>query len=116
MSYVNNYQCCGRLVAEPRLDRTGRAPRVNFTLALNKPGAPHPFYIDCVAWGERALHLADSCSRGTEVNLSGELETSTFCDARGSWHKATCLVIERFSVISSSVRLGIRVPRPRLPE
>lgn len=98
MSYVNNYQCCGNLTSEPALSEHGGQPYTKFVLALNKPGQKKPTYVDCIAWGDLSLRIVDHCTRGTEVFLSGELETSNYVDARGSHHKSTSLRIEKFSI------------------
>lgn len=116
MPYVNNYQCCGNLVADPKLEEYKGSPYATFIVALNKPGAKKPSYIDCIAWAETALRVLEYCGRGTEVFLSGELETNSFVDAKGLHRKSTSLRIEKFSVVS---RIKVSIPgaikKPELP-
>ena len=116
MSYVNNYQCCGNLVADPKLSEHSGSPYATFIVALNKPGAKKPSYVDCIAWAEVALRIADHCFRGTEVFLSGEIETGHYVDTKGSHHKSTSFRIEKFSVVSKgkAVNPGA-IKKPEFP-
>ena len=102
MLYVNNYQGAGYITRDVQLDQLeGGASRARFTLALNRPGAKAPFYIDCIAWGGLALSLTDRGRKGVGIFVSGELETSSFQDERGSWHKSTVLRIEKYSILQN---------------
>lgn len=113
MAYVNNYQCCGRVTKEPQIDPSGSF-RIKFTIALNRPGQQRAFYIDCVGWGGIAERLAEAIQRGTEIFVSGEIETSSFQDGRGSWHKATSLRVEKYS-ITEGAKENIREAKLRSP-
>lgn len=115
--YLNKYQCCGNLVRDPELIQDG-ATRAKFVVALNNPRKKHPTYVSCVIWGDRAFHFFDNVRKGMSVILTGELETSTFTDERGSYHRATTLVVDTFSVFPSQHKdpTDLPVPRPKLPE
>lgn len=115
MAYVNNYQCCGNLVASPLLQDHNGTPYAKFTVALNKPGAKRPVYVDCIAWGRVGSQIGDHCSKGSEVYVSGEVETDNFTDSRGSRHRSTYLKVEKFSCSPNtrSADVGnVRKPRP----
>lgn len=113
MAYVNNYQCCGNLTADPILDEYNRIPFAKFVVALNKPGQKKPVYVDCVIWGDLALKVVDYCIRGTEVFLSGEIETGNYVDARGSHHKSTSLRVEKFSITKrGKEEAEVKLPNP----
>ena len=118
MSYVNNFQCCGFLAREPetRYDGEGR-PRTIFVVALNNPRKKNPSYIDCILWGEQGVRFVDLCTKGTEVYLQGEVETSVFTDSLGSRHKVTTLVVEKWSASKSTKDPSLlRIPKPKLAE
>lgn len=118
MSYVNNYQCCGYLAKEPEVkyDEEGR-PRTLFVVALNNPRRKAASYVDCILWGDAGIRFAEMCSKGAEVYLQGEIETSTFTDGLGSRHKATCLVVEKWSLNRANRDPSLlRIPKPRLAE
>jgi single-stranded DNA-binding protein len=118
MSYVNNFQCCGYLAREPETlyDEEGR-PRTLFVVALNNPRRKAPSYIDCIVWGDVGIRFAEMCNKGSEVYLQGELETNTFTDSRGSKHKTTCLVVEKWSISKPNRDPSVlRIPKPQLAE
>ena len=101
MPYVNSFNCCGRLASAPSLGGE-KGDRAKFIIALNKPGAPKPAYIDCILWGPGARIFTSVSGQGDEVFLSGELETSTYVDDRGSWHKSVCLRVEQYALLGRS--------------
>jgi single-stranded DNA-binding protein len=116
MPYVNNYQCCGHVVADPKPGEHNSGAYATFLVALNKPGAKRPVYVECIAWAESALRVLDHCHKGTEVFLYGELETSNYVDSKGSHRKSTTLRVEKFSVIHKEKDRAIgAIKRPVLP-
>jgi single-stranded DNA-binding protein len=120
MLYVNSFQCCGYISRDPILENFGNSTRLKIVVALNRPGGKSPFYIDCVAWGDLAASMETRCKKGAGVFVSGELETSNFQDARGSWHKSTSIRVEKFSVLKeatvrdTTTAAVLKPPKPQL--
>jgi single-strand DNA-binding protein len=116
--YANNCNFIGRLVADPELDQSKPAnPRVTLTLALNKPGKSQAMYLSCVAWGAKAMAIAEYYRRGQPLSVSGEMEFGSYTDAAGVTRKSISLHIEKFSGGEQKhTSNGAVVPRPRVPE
>ena len=116
--YANSCNFVGRLVADPQLDQTRPAnPRVTFTIALNKPNRPQAMYLNCVAWGPRALAIAEYYCKGQLLSVSGEMEFGSYIGSDGITRKSVSLIVEKFSGGERRhTTEGAVVPRPRLPE
>ena len=118
--YINNYQCCGNLVADPGLfDHKGN-PYAKFTVALNKPKQEKPIYIDCIAWGAVGAAVAEFCRKGQEVYLCGEIDVGSYTDSKDVTRKSISLKVREFSVGRSpraemNSAPAVSVPKPRRP-
>ncbi len=118
--YINNFQCCGNLVADPDLRDHNGNPYAKFTLALNKPKQERPIYVDCIAWGSTGAGIAEYCRKGQEVYLCGEIDVSSYVDGNGVTRKSISLKVREFSV-GRSPRSEPRpasatsIPKPRRP-
>lgn len=95
--YVNNFNCCGRLVAHPQVTQNNGNPFVTFTLALNKPKKPEAMYVDCIAWGPRGAAIAEYYRKGQELHITGEIELGSYVDREGIRRKSISVTIEKFS-------------------
>ena len=116
--YVNNCSFVGRLVAAPELDQSQASnPRVTFTLALNKPGKAQAMYISCVAWGTKAMVIAEHYQKGQILAVAGEIDLGSYKDYAGITRKSISLHVEKFSGGDKKHTIeGAGVPRPKLPE
>ncbi len=118
--YINNFSCCGNLVADPDLRDHNGNPYVKFTVALNKPKQERPIYIDCVGWGRVGTGIGEYCRKGQEVYLCGEIDVNSYVDNNGITRKAISLKVKEFS-IGRSARSDTRpataasIPKPRRP-
>ncbi len=118
--YINNYQCCGNLVADPDLRDHNGNPYAKFTIALNKPKQERPIYIDCIAWSNIGAAIGEFCRKGQEVYLSGEIDIKSYNDSKGVTRKSTSLKVREFSA-GRSPRAGmdpsptVSVPKPGRP-
>ena len=116
--YTNNCTFVGRLVADPQLDHSKPVnPRVTFSIALNKPNKPQAMYLSCVAWGARAMAIAEYYRKGQIMSVSGEMEFGKYVGNDGVSRKSVSLHVEKFSggERKESPERAV-VPKPRLPE
>lgn len=114
--YVNTATVGGYLVADPELRRTGSGREVaNLVVALNRPHKERPDYITCVAWGDRASALCAYAKRGQEITITGELETSTWADRKGTKHTTTQVIVERFCLGAKPKASEASVKKPSPP-
>lgn len=97
--YMNSVNIGGYLVSKPDGTPTRDGlPRVKFVVALNHPKKTTPEYIRCVAWGERAIAITKYASKGQEILVTGELETSTWKDRHRTQHTTTEIVVSKFNL------------------
>lgn len=77
----------GRLVADPELRYLNSGtPVAKFAVAVNRTSRKGDAgfqddldgFFDCEAFGSQALALAETCPKGTEVQLSGALRQKKF--------------------------------------
>jgi len=116
--YANNCNFVGRLAADPLLDQSKPAnPRTTFAIAMNKPNRPQAMYLNCVAWGPRAMAIAEYYQKGQIMSVSGEMEFGSYTGADGVTRKSVSLVVEKFSGGERKHTVeGAGVPRPQIPE
>ncbi len=118
--YINNYQCCGNLVADPDLRDHNGNPYAKFTVALNKPKQERPIYIDCIAWSNIGAAIAEFCRKGQEVYLCGEIDVGSYVDSNNVTRKSISLKVREFSVgrsprADADPNPAAVVPKPRRP-
>ena len=118
--YINNYHCCGNLVADPDLRNHNGNPYAKFTVALNKPKQERPIYIDCVAWGTIGTALVEFCRKGQEVYLCGEIDVGSYTDKKDVTRKSISLKVREFSVgrnprAEANPGTTVSVPKPPRP-
>jgi len=117
--YVNTCVIGGNLVKKPDLRETQRGEYVaNFIVALNRPYRESPDYIECVAWRDVAKSLCAHSCKGQQITVTGELETQNWKDIKGTIHKSTRVVVDKYS-LGAMPKIGearIRKPVPSLPK
>lgn len=82
---MNRVVLIGRLVRDPELKYTpGTGTAVStFTLAVdrrlpNKDGKREADFVPCVAWGKIGENVANYCSKGKMVGVSGRLQIRSY--------------------------------------
>jgi single-stranded DNA-binding protein len=115
--YINTYQCCGNLVANPQLLEHRGGPYAKFTIALNKPKQERPIYIDCIAWGNLGVNITEYCRKGQEIYVCGEIDVGSYVDSNGITRKAVSLKVREFSAGPSrrENQPAAAVPKPKRP-
>ena len=98
---------CGRLTAKPELRYTGsNKPYARFTLAVNRPtpnqnSEREADFINCISWGKQAEVLAKYLDKGSQILISGRIQTSSFNDKDGNKRTSTDIVVEEFKFLGS---------------
>ena len=76
----------GNVVAEPRIiplkDDSGIVARLR--IAVNRENGRTADFIDCVAFGEEAVLIADRVLKGTHIKLIGSLRSSNWTTKDGA--------------------------------
>jgi single-strand DNA-binding protein len=83
---MNNVNLIGRLTKDVELRNTGKIDVANFTLAVDKivNGNKSADFINCVAFDKQADNLSKYCSKGSQIGLTGRIQTSSYQDKNGN--------------------------------
>lgn len=81
MNY-NNVQLAGNFVRDPQARKVGQKDTVlcTFTLAVQINKERDACFIDCVAWAKRGETIIKYFNKGSNIFVTGELETSSWTD------------------------------------
>ena len=98
---MNKVTLTGRLTFEPdvRHNNEGRVVAM-YTLAVRRPfakdGQPDADFIRCVCFGNRAEWIERNVTKGTKIEVSGSLRTSSYTNAEGKTvYRTEVLVAEQ---------------------
>ena len=97
---INSVNLVGRLTADPELRYTPTGVAVaNFTVASNRPfknaqGEQEADFIRCVAWRAQAENVANYMRKGSQVGVTGRIQTGHYDDADGKRVYTTDIVAE----------------------
>ena len=86
---INNVSLVGRLTKDPELRYTQTGVAVaRFTLAVNRAfsnqqGEKDADFITCVAWRKTAESLANFMRKGSQVGVTGRIQTGSYDDKDG---------------------------------
>lgn len=99
----------GRLVADPELRYTATGdPVANFALAVNrttrKPDGSFEDsldgFFDCEHFGRTALSLAESCGKGSEVQVAGSLHQNKFKVGNGAGQRNVSKIVIKAKTVA----------------
>ena len=93
---MNTVVIVGNLGHDPELKYLANGTAVsNFRIAVNDPykdnsgnKVERTYWIPCVAWGKTAEVLANYCSKGSRVGVTGNLTSREWEDANGNKRSA----------------------------
>ncbi|MDD2635332.1 MAG: single-stranded DNA-binding protein [Bacteroidales bacterium] len=91
MNLKNNVQLIGHLGADPIVKEVNKTKVANLSIAVNdyyKPKNSEEFiektmWFNVVAWDKYAEKIEKQCTKGTEVMVSGKLESKSYTDKEG---------------------------------
>lgn len=96
---MNSVNIIGRLTRDPELRKTSNGRSVtNFCLAVNRANEGADF-IDCVAWSETADLACKYLSKGSQIGVTGRIQTRTYDDKNGNSRKIVEVVIDRMQFL-----------------
>lgn len=104
---MNNVSIVGRLTKDPELRSIadGRAV-TNITVAVNRTftnasGEREADFIPVVVWNRQAENLAKYCSKGSQVAITGRIQTRNYEQTDGTKRYVTEVVAESVTFLSS---------------
>ncbi|MCR4581253.1 MAG: single-stranded DNA-binding protein [Bacilli bacterium] len=102
---MNNVSLIGRLTQDPELRTTSSgASTCSFTIAVDgRPinGEPHTDFIRCVAWSNQAENLCKYQHKGSQIGVTGRIQTGQYTAQDGSTRYTTDVVADRITFLGS---------------
>src|SRR5690625_232295 len=94
----------GRLTRDPELRYTQNGTAVaNFNLAVDRPFSKEKEtdFINCVAWRKQAENLAQYMKKGSQIGISGRIQTRNYEDKDGQRVYVTEVVADNIQFLDS---------------
>lgn len=102
--FINQIVLTGRLTRDPELRTTTSDKQVaSFTLAVDRYGEGADF-INCVVWGKQAENLCKYQEKGSQIGLTGRINTRTYDDAKGNKQYVTEVIADSIEFLGSRRR------------
>lgn len=104
---INNVSLVGRLTKDPELRYTQTGVAVaRFTLAVNRAfsnqqGEKDADFITCVAWRKTAESLVNFMRKGSQVGVTGRIQTGSYDDKDGKRVYTTEVVASEIAFLES---------------
>lgn len=104
---MNKCSLIGRLTKDIELSQTNNGKSVtNFTLAVNRnfknsQGEREADFISCQAWGKQAELLANYLSKGSQLGITGRIQTRNYENQNGQRVYVTEVVTEDITFVDS---------------
>lgn len=104
---INNAVLVGRLTADPDLRYTPNGvATATFTLAVNRNfkntnGEREADFINCVIWRKQAENLANFAKKGSQIGITGRIQTRNYENQQGQRVYVTEVVADQFQMIES---------------
>src|SRR5690625_4278682 len=102
---INNWTGVGRLTRDPELRYTQNGKAVaNFTIAVNRPfknaqGEQEADFINCNAWGKQAENLANYMKKGSQIGVTGRINTRSYENQEGKRGYVTEVVADQVAFL-----------------
>ena len=102
---MNHFTGIGRLTKDLELKQTQQGKAVgSFTLAVNRnfknaQGEYEADFIQCVIWDKKAENLAKFTRKGSQIGVSGRIQTRNYENQQGQWVFVVEIVVDNFYLI-----------------
>lgn len=109
---INSVTIVGRMTKDVDLRYTANGKAVgNFTIAANRPfknaqGENEADFINCTAWGKQAENLANYMGKGSQIGVTGRIQTRTFENKEGKTVFVTEVVADQVAFLESKKSSG----------
>ena len=97
---MNKADLHGRLVRDPEVNQTATTTVTKFTVAVDrkykKDGEQTADFISCVSFGKTAEIIGKFFHKGSEITVSGRIQTGSYTNKNGQKVYTTDVVVEEF--------------------
>ena len=111
---MNHVSLHGRLVRDPETNYTSTTTVSKFTIAVDrkykKDGEPTADFISCVAFGKTAETIEKFFHKGSEIALSGRIQTGSYTNKNGQKVYTTEVVVEEFDFCGNKGQSNSELP------
>lgn len=104
---MNKVNLIGRLTSDQELRyNSSNIAYTRFILAVNRPftnsdGEREADFISCVAWRKTAELICEHFKKGSEIGLSGRIQTGSYERTDGTKAYTTDIIIEEITFVGS---------------
>lgn len=104
---MNKAILVGRLTKTPEMRTTASGTNsTTFTLAVNREftnqnGEKETDFVSCVAWNKPAEAIANYCTKGSLIGISGRIQTRSYDAQDGTKRYVTEVIVEKCTFLSS---------------
>ena len=120
---MNTVGIIGRITKDIEVMTTSNGKKfVSFCIAVNKGNTNNTAFIDCVAWGNQAEFMGRNVTKGTQIAVTGELDSHTYTDRNNVNRKVTEILVHKIDIIWKKKEEqepedeGLPLTVPELPE
>lgn len=102
---MNFCNVIGRITKDPEIKLTSSGKKfINFCVAVNRrvKGEDVSDFIDCIAWEKTAELIAQYCKKGSQVGITGKIQTRNFERQDGSKVKVTEILVNEIDFIGGN--------------
>ena len=119
---MNNVSLIGRLARDPELrtvnGMNGMNTTCNFTVAVsrqftNQSGERDADFISCVIWGKQAENLCKYCTKGSQIGVTGRIQTRSYQNSSGATVYVTEVVASNVTFLGSRNNSGSSFDLPQ---
>lgn len=101
---MNSVNLIGRLTRDPAVSEYGKGKDAGlvarFTLAVRRD-ADNADFISCVAFGKTAKLIDQYMVKGSQLGVTGSIQTGKYDDQNGDTHYTTDVIVRQIDFIGS---------------
>ncbi len=115
---MNSVCLVGRITAKPELRYTGsNVPYTRFTVAVNRTfnnaqGEREADFIGVIVWRRTAENVVNYLDKGSQVSITGRIQTGSFTDKDGNRRYTTDVVADNVQFLDSKRQSEARTNEP----
>ena len=101
---MNKVNLIGRICNDLELNQSGENKYTRFTLAVNRTyvnedGTRPADFISCVAWNKLAEVMNEHLKKGSQIGVSGKIQTGSYDRQDGTKAYTTDIIVEGFDFL-----------------
>ena len=101
---MNKVNLIGRICNDLELNQSGENKYTRFTLAVNRTyvnedGTRPADFISCVAWNKLAEVMNEHLKKGSQIGVSGKIQTGSYDRQDGTKTYTTDIIVEGFDFL-----------------